>query len=240
MNTMLNKTLLASALLIALTGTVQAANPNEGSRTSDAARSATSSPGTGSPSNPIRTNNDGSPGTNQGALSGNNANVPASERSVGSDSNPSRFNNDGSRSTGHGALATGANARAGANADYSKSARYSEYRSTSSAYSARGSDFIGAYVMSSDNGSIGAIDDVIVSRSDNKLHAVIDVGRGVGDRLVSVPLDDLRIDSNGTVYLNTTEAQLRQRDSFGYNDGESRGIERTMSRRAILETPARQ
>lgn len=237
---MLNKTLLASALLIALTGTVQAATPNEGSSASDAARSATPSPGTGSPSKPIRNNNDGSRGTNQGALSNATANQPASARSAGSDSKLSRFNNDGSRSTGHGALATGANARAGANADYTRSARYSEYRGASSAYSARGSDFIGANVMSSENGSIGEIDDVIMTRSDNKLHAVIDVGGGAGDRLVSVPLDDLRMDSNGTVYLNTTEAQLQQREPFGYNDGEVRGMERTMARRAILETPTRQ
>lgn len=86
MNTMLNKTFLASALLMALSGTVQAANPNEGSRTDGAARSTTPSPGQGS----------------------------ASE--------PSRIKNDGSRSTGHGALA-GANARAGASADYATSAR---------------------------------------------------------------------------------------------------------------------
>lgn len=234
---MLNKTLLASALLIALTGTVQAANPNEGSKTGNTAQSATPSPGTGSASAPIRNNNDGSQGTNHGAMSNATENQPASARSVGSENDKSRFNNAGSRSTG-GALSSGP--RAGANADYARSARYSEYRGASSAYSARGSDFMGANVLSSENGPIGEIDDVIMSRSDNKLHAIIDVGGGTGNRLVSVPLDDLRMDSNGTVYLNTTGAQLQQRAQFGYNDGEVRGMERTMSRRAILETPARQ
>lgn len=208
---MMNKTLLASALAFALSGTAHAAtNTNDGSPNSaDGANSTAVSPGTGTRGTPVNNTNDGTPTTKDGRK------ADFSDRSVGSDGKPVRGTNDGSRDnmTKH--------------RDYTKSTEYSAYR-TKAQYSARASDVVGADVVNASHTEIGEVDDVIYSRSEKELQAVIHVGdfAGMGGKLVAVPLDELRMDGHGNVYLNTTEAELKARPSFAYYQGEPMGMDR--------------
>lgn len=88
----------------------------------------------------------------------------------------------------------------------------------------RGSDIIGAVVLDSTGEKVAEIDDLVLSRDDNKIHAVLSVGgvAGLGAKLVSVPLDDLTIspvaeDRDGlNVRIDATADQLESRPQFRY------------------------
>ena len=63
----------------------------------------------------------------------------------------------------------------------------------------RASDLIGASVLDDRGESVGKVDDIVVSTEDDKLHAVIAIGGvlGFGEKLISMPFEDLQITSNG-------------------------------------------
>jgi sporulation protein YlmC with PRC-barrel domain len=183
------KTILASALVLAMSGAAHAAKTT-----------------------------DGTPATVDGKNAG------AAERSEGTSKSPVHnkdMTTDGTTSTADGEKA------AMAARDYEKSVEYYKYRATESPYNVRASDILGADVVNAKNEEIGEVDDVIFSRSDKKLHAVIEVGGflGIGEKLVTVPLDELRMDGHGNVYLNVSEDMLKKHEKFAYNDGEMMGYE---------------
>ncbi len=106
---------------------------------------------------------------------------------------------------------------------------YTTHRSETSAYGIRASDLIGQDVVNAANEEIGEVDDVVISRGDGSTSAVISVGGflGLGDRLVAVPVDELRVSSDGeTIFLDTSEEALKAREPFKYNDGEPAGKQR--------------
>jgi sporulation protein YlmC with PRC-barrel domain len=87
----------------------------------------------------------------------------------------------------------------------------------------RGSDLIGAPVLDSTGEKIAQIDDLVLSTRDNKIHAVLSVGgvAGIGSKLVSVPLADLKIvtaedPDSLTVRVETTADQLESKPEFHY------------------------
>jgi sporulation protein YlmC with PRC-barrel domain len=80
----------------------------------------------------------------------------------------------------------------------------------------RASDLIGASVLDDRGESVGKIDDIVVSTEDAKLHVVLAIGGfvGFGEKLISLPLDDLQITSDGDgdpqVRIAMTGEQLQQ------------------------------
>jgi sporulation protein YlmC with PRC-barrel domain len=87
----------------------------------------------------------------------------------------------------------------------------------------RGSNLIGASVLGSNGEKIAEIDDLVFSPADKKVHAVLSVGgvAGIGAKLVSIPLDDLKISSaedpeSVTVRVESTADQLESKPEFRY------------------------
>lgn len=120
--------------------------------------------------------------------------------------------------------------------NYDNSIEYSQYRDKESAYALRASDIIGADLENAKGDGVGEIDDLIVTRKDDKLMAVISVGGllGIGDRLITVPYEDLRIGKEaGDVYWDIDKAAVEKMPAFKYDDGEPSGYETMTSRRQI-------
>ena len=89
----------------------------------------------------------------------------------------------------------------------------------------RASDLIGATVLDDHGESVGKVDDIVVSTEDDELHAVLSIGgfAGFGDKLISMPFEDLQITSDGDnpqVRIAMTNEQLQQllasRSEFRY------------------------
>ena len=123
--------------------------------------------------------------------------------------------------------------------DYAGSIDYDKFRDEQSAYLLRASDLIGAEVYDKGNVSIGDIDDLVLDRESNTVHAVISAGGllGMGDQLITLPYNKLRISADGqSVYLSYTQDELAALEGFSYNQGESSGRETFRSRRAYLQS----
>ena len=76
----------------------------------------------------------------------------------------------------------------------------------------RGSKIIGADVVNENKDTIGKIDDLIISRDDHKVYAVVSVGGFLGmDKLVAVNYDDLQptTNNNGFVLAGATKESLK-------------------------------
>jgi len=94
----------------------------------------------------------------------------------------------------------------------------------------RASEFIGETVYNGKGEKVGAVDDLILQRSDKVLCAVISVGGflGIGDKLVAVPFDQLKTGTkevDGLVVYDTTKEKLKAQPEFHYavaKDEESR------------------
>jgi len=85
----------------------------------------------------------------------------------------------------------------------------------------RASEFIGEEVRNGKGDAVGKVDDLILQGSDNVLYAVLSVGGflGIGDRLVAVPFEELKIgvkEVDGLVIYETTKDQLKKQPAFHY------------------------
>jgi hypothetical protein len=82
----------------------------------------------------------------------------------------------------------------------------------------RSSKLIGSAVKNSADETIGKIDDLLVSRNDKVLYAVISVGGflGVGSKLVAVPYTALEIAKSNLVLPAGTKDQLKALPEFKY------------------------
>ena len=82
----------------------------------------------------------------------------------------------------------------------------------------RSSKLIGAAVKNNADETIGKIDDLIVSRNDKVLYAVLSVGGflGIGSKLVAVPYTALQIDQKNLVLQYCTKDQLNSLSEFKY------------------------
>ncbi len=116
---------------------------------------------------------------------------------------------------------------------FNSSVEYGKNRNAQSPYQVRISEVLGETVEKSNGDNIGEIDDIVYSGKDQKLMAIISVGGflGIGEKLVSVPYNELRVSANGDdVYLDSTKDALKAKPEFKYNDGEMTGHERRMNR----------
>ena len=85
----------------------------------------------------------------------------------------------------------------------------------------RASEFIGETVTNGKGEEVGTVDDLIVSQGDRVFYAVLSVGGflGVGDKLVAVPFEELKIgakDVEGLVMYDTTKEKLKAQPAFHY------------------------
>ena len=88
--------------------------------------------------------------------------------------------------------------------------------SVSSGY--RGSKLVGAPVVNENNEKIGMVDDLIVSRTDKVVYAIVSVGGflGVGDKLVAVPFDGFTLTPGKTTLVGATKEELKIMPKFTY------------------------
>jgi sporulation protein YlmC with PRC-barrel domain len=88
--------------------------------------------------------------------------------------------------------------------------------SVSSGY--RSSKLIGAHVVNETDQKIGTVDDLIVSRSDKVVYAIVSVGGflGVGEKLVAVPFDGFQLQPEKTVLPGATKETLENMPKFTY------------------------
>jgi sporulation protein YlmC with PRC-barrel domain len=85
----------------------------------------------------------------------------------------------------------------------------------------RVSKVIGSSVYDDQNQSIGSIDDVLMGDNDRKADTVvISVGGflGIGSKLVSVPFDQLKIESDKLVMPGATKASLEGMPDYHYGN----------------------
>lgn len=82
----------------------------------------------------------------------------------------------------------------------------------------RTSKLVGATVKNSANETIGKIDDLLVSRNDKVLYAIVSVGGflGIGSKLVAVPYTSLEIAKDNLVMPNASKDQLKALPEFKY------------------------
>ena len=82
----------------------------------------------------------------------------------------------------------------------------------------RTSKLVGASVKNAANETVGTIDDLIVSRNDKVLYAVLSVGGflGIGSKLVAVPYTSLQVDQKNLVLPNGNKDQLKALPEFKY------------------------
>jgi hypothetical protein len=82
----------------------------------------------------------------------------------------------------------------------------------------RASKLVGATVKNGADETIGKIDDLLVSRTDKVLYAVLSVGGflGVGAKLVAVPYASLQVEQKNLVLPNASKDQLKALPEFKY------------------------
>jgi sporulation protein YlmC with PRC-barrel domain len=86
----------------------------------------------------------------------------------------------------------------------------------------RSSKIVGSEVVNENKETIGKIDDLVISRDDNKVYAIISVGGflGIGSKLVAVDYDSLRPTSNdnGFVLAGATKDGLKSLPEYKYSE----------------------
>lgn len=98
------------------------------------------------------------------------------------------------------------------------------YREYMQGHDARVSKLVGTDVHSSGGDAVGEIDDVLMSTAPSaKPMVVISVGGtlGVGDKLIAMPLDELKVSGNDELYIDRTTNQLTAEPAFKYGASET-------------------
>lgn len=82
----------------------------------------------------------------------------------------------------------------------------------------RSSKIVGSPVVNDANEKIGTIDELLVEPSDKVLFAVLSVGGflGMGEQLVVVPFNSLRIEANRVVLAGGSKDALEALPKFNY------------------------
>ncbi len=86
----------------------------------------------------------------------------------------------------------------------------------------RADDIIGTRDYGPNDANVGSVDDIIVNtRSMQVEAAILSVGGflGIGDKLVSVPIDQLRMGQDGRLSISLTREQLERTPQFEYGTG---------------------
>ncbi|HEX5046014.1 MAG TPA: PRC-barrel domain-containing protein [Gammaproteobacteria bacterium] len=104
------------------------------------------------------------------------------------------------------------------------------YREYMQGHDARVSKLVGTDVHAMGGDKVGEIDDVLLSSSPSaKPMVVISAGGtlGVGDKLVAMPLDDLKVSGDHDLYIAQTTNQLSAEPAFKYGQSETGAASRT-------------
>jgi hypothetical protein len=82
----------------------------------------------------------------------------------------------------------------------------------------RATKIVGSNVVNDTNEKIGTVDDLLVGRDDSVFYAIVSVGGflGMGEKLVAVPFDTLKIGTDSLVLPGGTKEQLKSLPMFEY------------------------
>jgi hypothetical protein len=82
----------------------------------------------------------------------------------------------------------------------------------------RATKVIGSSIQNEAGDKIGTVDDLIVTRNDRVMYAILSVGGflGVGDKLVAVPFTSLKFADDHTVLAGATKESLKALPKFTY------------------------
>ena len=101
--------------------------------------------------------------------------------------------------------------------DFSQSLTYQSYLKGGQL---RASKLVGARVRNAAGDTLGEIEEIVIpTRGQDDMLVIVSVGGvlDVGDKLVALPYDDLRVSADGdTFYFDRTEAQLKAAPAFTY------------------------
>ena len=101
--------------------------------------------------------------------------------------------------------------------DFSRSLSYEDYLKGKDL---RASELVGARVRNPAGDNLGEIEEIVIPSSDqDDMLVIVSVGGvlDVGDKLVALPYDDLRVSLDGdTFYFDRTEEQLKAAPAFTY------------------------
>jgi hypothetical protein len=101
--------------------------------------------------------------------------------------------------------------------DFSQSLTYQDYLKDRDL---RASKLVGARVRNAVGDNLGEIEEIVIpTRDRDDMLVIVSVGGvlDVGDKLVALPYDDLRVSPDGdTFYFDRTEAQLKAAPAFTY------------------------
>jgi sporulation protein YlmC with PRC-barrel domain len=115
--------------------------------------------------------------------------------------------------------------------DFSQSLTYQSYLKGAEL---RASKLVGARVRNAAGETLGEIEEIVIpTRGQDDMLVIVSVGGvlDVGDKLVALPYDDLRVSADGdTLYFDRTEAQLKAAPAFTY-EGEPEGRARAERQR---------
>jgi sporulation protein YlmC with PRC-barrel domain len=101
--------------------------------------------------------------------------------------------------------------------EYSRSLSHADYLKRKDL---RASEIVGARVRNAEGASLGEIEELVIPSGDkDDMLVVVSVGglANIGDKLVALPYDDLRVSADGdTFYFDRSEAQLKDAPAFTY------------------------
>jgi sporulation protein YlmC with PRC-barrel domain len=101
--------------------------------------------------------------------------------------------------------------------EYSRSLSYDDYLEGADL---RASRLVGKTVRNAEGENLGEIDELLITTDDeDDMQLILSVGGflGIGDKLVAVPYDELRVAPSGDqLFIDRTRAQLEAAPAFGY------------------------
>ena len=102
--------------------------------------------------------------------------------------------------------------------EFTRSVTHEQYRKGANL---RASDLVGEDIRDAKGDTLGEIEEIVMPTGDrDEIRMIVSVGGvlGVGDKLVALPYDDLRVSPDGdTFYIDRTETQLEQAPAFKYD-----------------------
>jgi sporulation protein YlmC with PRC-barrel domain len=125
--------------------------------------------------------------------------------------------------------------------EFSRSVSYADYLKGKNL---RASELVGARVRNAEGESLGEIEELVIpSRDQDDMLVVVSVGglADIGDKLVALPYDDLRVSADGdTFYVDRTEEQLKAAPAFTHEgEPEAQARAQRQPERSAEPAPAR-
>lgn len=91
----------------------------------------------------------------------------------------------------------------------------------SSEYLFRATDFIGRELQNPQGETIGQVEDLIITNSDDVVQVIVSVGGflGIGEKLVAISYEGLRIDpQKGIIVYDATQQELAEQPEFHFKE----------------------